>query len=135
MQEANMAANKRRTFLDDLFVPKFDFFHWNTLKRMLEKRGYNNIDRWDEKTRLDHEHSLKDYREDLESLLTIFETGRKSKIVKNTALYEQCFNATKTCIDTIAFFEAEVKAGNLSEKDAMNTVIGQGHHRVTAVKG
>ena len=137
MKAADMPANKRRTFLDDLFCPKLDFYHWARLQRMLERRGFKEIDRWGDETRLDHEHTLKDYREDLESLLTIFEAGKKPGFAKGTEadLYEQGYKATRACVDSVAWFEAEVKAGRLKEKDAMKTAIGQGHHRVIAVKG
>lgn len=137
MDAANMPANKRRTFLDDLFCPKLDFYHWDRLRRMLEKRGFNEIKRFGDEVRLDHEHNLKEYRVDLESLLTIFAAGQADGFAQNNqkGLFEQGYKATKSCIDTIAWFEAEVSAGRLNEKDAMKTVIGQGHHRVLSTKG
>lgn len=137
MAAAEMAANKRRTFLDDLFCPKLDFYHWDRLRRMLERRGFTKIERIGEQARLDHEHNLKEYRIDLESLLTVFEAGKKDGFAKgrDNELYQQGYQATKACIDTIAWFEAEVSAGRMSEQDAMKTVIGQGHHRVLSTKG
>ena len=39
LEAAGLAANKRRTFLDDLFCPKLDFYDWPRLQRMLERRG------------------------------------------------------------------------------------------------
>jgi ubiquinone/menaquinone biosynthesis C-methylase UbiE len=137
MNAANMPANKRRTFLDDLFCPKLDFYHWDRLRRMLEKRGFKQIDRWGDDVRLDHEHSLKDYREDLESLLTIFTAGLANGFATGTnrGLYEQAYNATKACIDNIKWFETEVAAGRITNQDAMVKAIGQGHHRVMSVKG
>ncbi len=137
MNAANMPANKRRTFLDDLFCPKLDFYHWDRLRRMLEKRGFSKIERWGDEVRLDHEHTLKDYREDLESLLTIFTKGCESGFAQGTqaGLYQQGYNATKACIDTVSWFEAEVNAGRITAQDAMQKVIGQGHHRVLSTKG
>ena len=75
MDGCAMPANKQRTFLDDLFCPKLDFYNWDRMRRMLEKRGYDQIDRWGDEARLDHEHSLKDYREDLEHLEAMFAHG------------------------------------------------------------
>jgi ubiquinone/menaquinone biosynthesis C-methylase UbiE len=137
MTAADMPANKRRTFLDDLFCPKLDFYTWERMRRMLERRGFNKITRVAENARLDHEHNLAEYRIDLESLLTVFAAGKSASFgAKNhQALYEEAYKAVLSVIDTIKWFEAEVKAGKITEKDAMQTVIGQGHHRVFATKG
>ncbi len=137
MTVANMAANKRRTFLDDLFCPKLDFYTWERMRRMLERRGFTKIERVAEKARLDHEHNLMEYRVDLESLLTVFEAGQKDSFgaKENKGLFEEGYKAVLSVIDTIKWFETQVAAGKMSEKQAMDTVIGQGHHRVFATKG
>ncbi|MGQ0528107.1 MAG: class I SAM-dependent methyltransferase [Alphaproteobacteria bacterium] len=137
MQAANATAAKRRTFLDDLYCPKLDFYHWDRLCRMLEARGFAKINRLGEDVRLDHEHNLKEYRIDLEALLVIFEAGKQDgfKTGDNKALFEQAHAATKSVIDSVKWFETEVAAGKIPEQQAMQTVIGQGHHRVLATKG
>ncbi|MGB4107339.1 MAG: class I SAM-dependent methyltransferase [Alphaproteobacteria bacterium] len=135
MTVANSTAAKRRTFLDDLYCPKLDFYHWDRMRRMLEKRGFKDIKRLGEEVRLDHEHNLKEYRVDLEALLAIFEAGRQDIFKGNKELFQQAYNATKAAVDTVKWFEAQVAAGKIGEKDAMKTVIGQGHHRVLATKG
>lgn len=136
MQASEMPANKRRTFLDDLFCPKLDFYNWDRLRRMLEKRGFEDIKRWEPEARLDHEHSLKDYREDLESLCSLFEAGMSDnfKAGKIQELFKQGYAMNKAAIDTVRWFEKEVAAGKSKEKDAMKMVVGQGHHRVFATK-
>lgn len=137
MAEANMPANKRRTFLDDLFCPKLDFYHWDRLRRMLEMRGYKKIDRWGPDVRLDHEHNLYEYRTDLESLLSVFDAGIKDSYNAgdNKALFMQSQKAATSVIDSIKWFESAVKNGKITEKEAMERVIGQGHHRILATKG
>lgn len=136
MEAALMPANKRRTFLDDLFVPKFDFFTWDRMTRMLKKRGYTQIRRADEKARLDHEHSLVAYRADLESLLSVFEAGKTDlfQAGEKKPLYEHGYNLVSNVIDTISWFEKAVVEGKYTEFQAMECVIGQGHHRVFATK-
>lgn len=46
IQHADLPANKRRTFLDDLFCPRLDFYHWERLQRMLKSRGFRRVERW-----------------------------------------------------------------------------------------
>jgi ubiquinone/menaquinone biosynthesis C-methylase UbiE len=131
---SGIAANKRRTFLDDLFCPKFDFFHWDRLRRMLEKRGLTRIERWGPEARLDHEHSLKDYREDLEVLADLLAAGCDASFGNKAPLFGKARDLSRTTIDSIRWFEAEVDAGRMPADAAMERVIGQGHHRLFATK-
>jgi len=133
MNASGMPANKQGTFLDDLFCPKLDFYNWDRLRRMLEKRGYTGIQRWDEAARLDHEHSLRDYREDLESLESMFAQGTGIDSELNE-LYRQGQVLVRGVIDTVAWFENEVAEKRTTEAEAMEIVIGQGHHRVLSRK-
>jgi len=134
MDGCGMPANKQRTFLDDLFCPKLDFYNWDRLRRMLEKRGFVDIDRWGEEARLDHEHSLADYREDLEHLGKMFAHGAGHG-GELGALYRQGEVLVGGVVDTVRWFEDEVAAGRTSEVEAMKILIGQGHHRLVSRKG
>ena len=134
VEKSGIAANKRRTFVDDLFCPKFDFFHWERLRQMLERRGLTRIERWGPEARLDHEHSLADYRADLEVLVTLLEAGRDPSFGEKTALFEKAAALTRSTVETIGWFEQQVEDGRFTAKDAMDRVIGQGHHRLFAVK-
>jgi ubiquinone/menaquinone biosynthesis C-methylase UbiE len=133
MDESRMPANKQRTFLDDLFCPKLDFYNWDRLRRMLERRDYRHIERWGEHARLDHEHGLTEYREDLEYLEAMFAQG-KGERSETAELYAQGCTLVRAVIDTIRWFENEVAERRIDEIEAMRIVIGQGHHRVMAVK-
>jgi ubiquinone/menaquinone biosynthesis C-methylase UbiE len=133
MNESRMPANKQRTFLDDLFCPKLDFYNWDRLRRMLEKRGYQRIERWGAQARLDHEHGLSDYREDLEHLAAMFARGAGDGR-ELADLYAQGCTMVRAVIDTIRWFESQVAERRIGEAEAMQIVIGQGHHRVLAVK-
>ena len=130
-----LAANKRRTFLDDLFCPKLDFYHWERLQRMLKKRGFQEIDRWGPQCRLDHEADLESYRNDLEALLAIFQAGDHQDFGKLRLLFQAGRTGIQATIDAVRWFEDSVARGEISLEAAMNHVIGQGHHRVLAVKG
>ena len=67
-------VNKRRTYLDDLFVPYIDFYAWNCLEDLLHDKGFSKPERW-KAGRLAHEESLDEYLRDLEGLLQLFSTA------------------------------------------------------------
>ena len=137
MGASEMAANKRRTFLDDLFCPKLDFYNWDRLRRMLERRGFTDIRRWGPEARLDHEHNLAEYRLDLESLRDMWAAGTSDDFGAGDLmdLFRQGLALSQATIDTISWFEGQVGAGKAKEAEAMEIVIGQGHHRLFATKG
>lgn len=130
---SGLSAAKRRTFLDDLFVPKLDFYHWKRLSDALEQRGFTSTERWGPQTRLDHEHSLAHYREDLEALLLLF--SQPAANPAHAVLIEQGRVLLEAVVTAIADVEQRVADGVLTEQDGMNIIIGQGHHRLLATKG
>lgn len=134
MAEAGTSANKQRTFLDDLYCPKLDFFNWPRLERMLERRGYEEITRWPTSARLDHEHDLVEYREDMTALLQIFAHGRQGE-GECTGLFALAHDMVADAIATVRWFEDAVASGRMQHDAAMDAVIGQGHHRVLARLG
>lgn len=133
-EACSMPPNKRRTFMDDLFCPKLDFYHWDRLRRSLEARNYTNIERWGVAPRLDHEANLTEYHADLEWLHRLFEAGERGNLDGHGKLYGSGRQAIAAALSTILWFQQGVVAGRFSEQQAMTTVIGQGHHRVLAVK-
>ena len=132
VERSGIPANKRRTFLDDLFVPRLDFFHWHRLRQMLARRGFARIERWGPEARLDHEHSLQAYREDLEFLGRLFTAGCDSHFGDAAPMFSMAASLTEATIDVIGWFEHEVEAGRIPAHEAMERVIGQGHHRLFA---
>ena len=129
MTAAESPANKRRTFLDDLFVPKFDFFEWDRLVADLSDAGLGDFQRWPAAARLDHEHDLKAYRDDLRALHAIFVAGTEAGL---HPLFAQASELTRGTLSAIGWYIEEVAAGRMSELEAMDHVIGQGHHRLIA---
>ena len=131
---AELPANKRRTFVDDLFTPRVDFYHWDRLERMLREHGFDDIRRWGPGTRLDHEADLRTYREDLESLALLFAAGQQEEFGSGTSLFHRGHEVVRATIGVIRWFEDAVKRGDMSYEAAMGRVIGQGHHRVLAMR-
>lgn len=134
IERAGLAANKRRTFLDDLFCPTLDFYSWARLERMLEKRGFTSIERWGRACRLDHEQDLASYRKDLEALEALFAAGERADDEPSRPLFHAGQRMIAATLDAIRHFEREVARGALAEDEAMARAIGQGHHRVLARK-
>jgi SAM-dependent methyltransferase len=138
MEEAigagGLPANKRRTFLDDLYCPRLDFYDWPRLRRTLEQRGMVSIDRWSDNVRLDHEHDLAAYRADLASLSRLFSAGDRISSGRDRELLACGYRIIEAAIASIDTTVASVGRGVLSEHDAMQALIGQGHHRVLATK-
>lgn len=129
--------NKRRTYLDDLFVPIIDFYTWERLKNMLERHGFKNIKRWN-KGRFDHEENLDTYLNDLKGFRLLFGSGMNSEDSKRQPHSELFYIGEKiigTFVDYVSKMRDAVKKGCISEEEAMEMIIGQGHHRIIAWKG
>lgn len=135
--KAGLPANKRRTFLDDLFCPALDFYTWHRLENMLKARGCTQIERWGEAPRLDHEANLEEYRLDLEALYRLFEAGaaEPGEGPLDQALFAEGKQMVGATVAAVRHFEQLVTDGRLGREAAMERVIGQGHHRVWATKG
>lgn len=131
---AGLAANKRRTFLDDLFCPKLDFYDWPRLERMLRRRGFATVERWPDSVRLDHEQDLAAYREDLEALRALFAAGAGPGAGASQELFALAERGVAASVDTVRWFETAMAAGRVPLAEAMTHVVGQGHHRVWATK-
>jgi hypothetical protein len=99
---------------------------------MLAKRGFAKIERWGPEARLDHEHSLRAYREDLEFLDKLFTAGCDPHFGDAAPAFSMAASLTEATIDVIGWFEHEVEAGRIPAHEAMERVIGQGHHRLFA---
>jgi len=134
IEAGGLAANKRRTFMDDLYCPRLDFYTWERQKRMLENRGFAPIERWGVAPRLDHEQDLASYRKDMESLLAIFVAGDSEAFGAARPLFAAGRQGVEGTVATISWFEEAVAKGRISEEEGMTKVIGQGHHRVLSRK-
>ena len=134
MRGSRIGPSKERTFLDDLYCPKLDFYNWPRLQRMLEKRGYEAITRWPDSARYDHEHDLVEYRTDMEALQRIFAHGRTSGDEVGE-LFGLAHDLVADAVASVRWFETAVEGGRMTLAEAMQCVIGQGHHRVLATRG
>ncbi len=136
LNSAGLDVNKRRTYLDDLYVPLIDFYSIERLSRLLEQHNFTDINRW-EKGRLDHEESVADYIKDLSGFHILFEHAAKKGDVFSAVEQSLMKEASLLIASNIQYakrIETLMLEGLLDKKTARQIVIGQGHHRITATK-
>ena len=136
LKEASLDVNKRRTYLDDLFVPLIDFYSWERLTDLLSKNGFENIERF-KKGRLDHEENITAYYNDLRGFKELFEAGAhlKGKISEaDSTLFKGGADICNAVLNYVGSVKEEVEKGKISEEEGKKVVMGQGHHRLTAIK-
>ena len=136
VEQAGLPVNRRRTYLDDLFVPYIDFYTWRSLEGQLRQRGFVDIARW-ERGRLDHEETIETYAADLEGFVQIFR-GASAHARGLTAVEAASMEAgARLSAEAHGFARAVAEAvmrGDLSQAAARALTIGQGHHRLVAWK-
>ena len=133
---AGMPANRRRTYLDDLFVPYIDFYSWPCLRGLLEQAGFERIERW-KKGRLDHEETLDAYVRDLKGFLEVFQAVSQlmnSSDHAQSTLASKAIGFCKHAVEQAEAIAIFVRDGVLSEADGRALTIGQGHHRLISWK-
>jgi ubiquinone/menaquinone biosynthesis C-methylase UbiE len=134
VEKAGLPANNRRNFLDDFFVPIITFVDWETLCSKLETRGFEHIKRW-EKGRFDHEANPSLQCEEIEKMVRIFQAAADLAKGGNQELAGR---GLATAEDFLTRTKAQITAhekDEISQAELEQTVIGEGNHRVLAVKG
>jgi ubiquinone/menaquinone biosynthesis C-methylase UbiE len=132
--QAGLPANNRRNFLDDFFVPIVTFVDWETLRVKLTARGFEHIEHW-EKGRFDHEANPGLQCEEIEKMVRIFQAATE---LAESGNYELAGRGLATAQDFFAQTQAHIaaqKKSDISEAELEQTVIGEGNHRVLAIKG
>lgn len=133
VQGVKLPVNKRRTYLDDLFVPYIDFYSWPFFEEALTKSGFHRIRRWT-KGRLDHEESIETYFRDLANFYRIFDHLAKDRKNPNQALFAATKAICRAAVNYVTKVSQALSAGEISPKKARDLAIGQGHHRFLAQK-
>lgn len=129
LEEAALGVNKRRTYMDDLFVPVIDFYDWDRLHEMLRHSGFKRITRWT-KGRFDHEEDMNAYCADLEGIKSLFASGARSRSAK-LKVRRRLFSIAENICDAFLKYARRLSC----EDNSYELVIGEGHHRVIAWKG
>jgi len=133
---ARLPVNKRRTYLDDLFVPIIDFYSWERLRDMLARHGFRSIRRW-ASGRLDHEESVTAYAADMKGLASLFRTASlffRDAPEPSGLLSREAARLASCAAAYVSTLEKAACRGLISREETRLLAIGDGHHRVLARK-
>lgn len=134
--DAGLPVNRRRTYLDDLFVPYIDYYSWQSLHGILNNAGFSSVDRWTA-GRPDHEENLNAYVHDLRGFLEVFDAVL-NRLKRTSAPHSELAQQAKQIIlSVIAYAESveqQTAKGVFDASEGRRLAIGQGHHRFIAWK-
>lgn len=131
---AGFAANKRRTILDDLFVPILETYSNERVEALLRGAGFSRWRRW-QGGQMDHESDPTSMVAELRQRRQVWEAGAASADDRHTAAIEA--QLASLCGSVIAAAEELMekhRGGALAEEDMRRAIIGAGHHRLIATR-
>jgi ubiquinone/menaquinone biosynthesis C-methylase UbiE len=128
---AGFAPAKRRTILDDLFVPVLETYTNERVECLLKNAGFARWRRWPG-GQMDHEESPESLVKELEQREHLWRAGSKTAPPMcrsiELCLAEMCkstINAARSVID-------QAVRGKCSADEERRVIIGCGHHRIIA---
>lgn len=132
VEAAKLPANKRRTLLDDLFVPLLETYSVARVETLLRQAGFAQWRRWS-RGQFDHESDPHSILAEIEIRERMWRAGSRSAAAEETARFEDsladlCASAARTAGTLIAAHDAN----QLSGSDLRAALIGTGHHRLVA---
>lgn len=134
VEDAGYAANKRRSVLDDLFVPILETYTNERIEQLLLDAGFPVHRRWFS-ARLDHETDAYTMIAELESRLPMWVAGyQRSSNPMKVMLQQHAANLCRTVIAAAHDLTEQHKIGRISGEELQNTVVGLGHHRLVATR-
>lgn len=134
VQAAGIAANKRRTVLDDLFVPILETYTRERVDFLLSDSGFAQWRRWGG-GQMDQESDPTAMAEELEIRTHLWQAGAGSAKNEDFARIENHLaELCRTVVAAARDFIRQGEAGTLSEAQLHEAVIGTGHHRLIAEK-
>lgn len=129
---AGLPANKRRTVLDDLFVPILETYTWERVEALLANAGFKRWRRWPS-GQLDHESDAASLIAELRLRTDIWTAGADTAAGPGEAEVERGLASICGAVaDTGASLVGQHAAGRLSADALRQAVVGAGHHRLIA---
>jgi len=128
------APNKRRVFLDDVFVPILETYSLERVAQLLREVGFSSWREWST-ARMDHEEDASALIAEMEDRSRLWQMGaiHSSDPTKSTIQFH-CANICRNVIAAARDLEEQHRAGRITEEQLRLTLIGEGHHRVIARK-
>jgi ubiquinone/menaquinone biosynthesis C-methylase UbiE len=132
IQAADLPANKRRTVLDDFFVPILETYTWERLEFLLRAAGFGNWHRWSS-GQLDHEASPEAVIDELRIRAQLWNAGAATTHSRATRVLEAGLGRLCEAVIQVATSLIEQhRAGSIDAADLRTAIIGNGHHRLVA---
>lgn len=131
---AQLAANKRRTVLDDLFVPTLETYTPERVEFLLKDAGFSRWRRWTA-AQLDHETSGQTMLDEIIIREKMWSAGAQTASSGSAARLElhlarQC----QTVVDIARDLISQEEQGLLTAAQVRQVLVGTGHHRIIAEK-
>ncbi|MGI8632645.1 MAG: class I SAM-dependent methyltransferase [Solirubrobacterales bacterium] len=132
---AELAANKRRTVLDDLFVPILETYSVERVDHLLATSGFSAWRRWGT-GQADHESDPQTLIAELQIRERLWSAGAATATDASTAALERELSTlTSSVIEAAQSLVDRAARGDLDGPEVRRAVIGTGHHRVVAERG
>jgi ubiquinone/menaquinone biosynthesis C-methylase UbiE len=128
---AGLAANKRRTILDDLFVPILETYTAERVDVLLESAGFVNWRRWPA-GQLDHEASAEALVDELRIRTALWTAGAASAQPASAAIESGLARICDAVVETGALMIQQRRSGLVTDEQLRTAIIGNGHHRLIA---
>ena len=131
IEAAGLPSNKRRTILDDLFVPILETYTAERVDHLLKSAGFTRWRRW-KAGQLDHESNPEHLLSELRIRAALWRAGtvdaRGNVAIVESGLAHVCEAVTNLG----AALVEQQQMGLLTEDELRAAVIGHGHHRLIA---
>jgi SAM-dependent methyltransferase len=129
---AGVADNRRRSVLDDLFVPLLETYSRERMEFLLRDAGFQSWRYWTQ-ANLDHESDANAMIEELQMRLRVWEGAVATCNSPTTVVVErQGVTLLKAAIAAAQSIVDLHGAGAISDSQLRDAVIGHGHHRLIA---
>ena len=132
IRAAELPANKRRTVLDDFFVPILETYTWERVEFLLREAGYTQWHRWTG-GHLDHEASPEAVIAELRIRAELWNAGAATSDLPATSDVEAGLGRLCEAVIRVAGLLVEQRdAGGISDAALRTAIIGHGPHRLVA---
>jgi hypothetical protein len=131
IQAAGLPPNKRRTILDDLFVPVLETYTWERVESLLRDAGFRRWRRWTA-AQLDHESDPQTLVAELRLRAKLWRAGAASASSAKAEVETRLAGICDQTADAAAELIEQHRMGLMSAEAVQQAVIGTGHHRLVA---
>ncbi len=131
---AEYPPNKRKSVLDDLFVPILETYTSDRVGQLLRDSGFPQWRTWDA-ARMDHEGDAGAMLGEMETRLRLWEAAESTASGQAASvLARHGADLCKSVIRAIRNLIDLHQGGQISEQELRDAVIGHGHHRLIATR-